>query len=109
MSDPEILQTIVAQFKPDQDVSIGKWLGKPCLQTHKKVFVALWGRDLAFKLGAEVQAEALKLDGAHVWDPNAVRSPRTEWVQIPSQHASSWERYAKLAYDYVTSLPKSNE
>jgi hypothetical protein len=108
MSDPEILRTIVARFSPDQKVSIGKWLGKPCIQTHNKVFVALWGRDLAFKLGEEAQAQALKISGAHTWDPDG-RHPKPEWVQIPADQAAQWEQYAKLAYDYVSGRAKSNE
>lgn len=109
MSSPEVLQTIVAQFSPVQDVTIGKWLGKPCVQANKKVFVALWGRDLVFKLGAVSRAQALEIPGAHMWKPIPAGNPRPEWVQLPADQSSEWKQYASLAFDYVSSLPRSND
>jgi len=104
MADPEILKAIVAQFSPDQKVSISKWFGLPCIKTHNKVFAVLWGRDVAFKLSGEANAEALSIPGAHLFDPRAKRNPMKEWVQIPGDHSAEWSRFAKLAFDYVSTL-----
>jgi hypothetical protein len=48
--DTQKLEEVAAQFSPDQDVTAGKWFGKPCLKVGGKVFAALWGGDLALKL-----------------------------------------------------------
>jgi hypothetical protein len=108
MSDPEALRALATQFSRDQKVAISKWFGNACLRTHNKVFAVLWGRDLAVKLAPEPLAEALKIPGAHLWDPKAKRNPMKEWVQIPADQSSAWSRFAKLAFDYVTTLKESD-
>ncbi len=95
------LEEIAGRLSPQMDVSIGKWFGKPCLKVGRKVFAALWGDDMAFKLTGEAHSEALQLDGAHLFDPRGKGHPMKEWVQIPSAHSSTWIRFAKLACDYV--------
>jgi len=109
MSDPEVLKTIVSLFSPEEKVGIGKWLKKPCVQTQNKVFGALWGRDLSLKLGEEAQAQALQINGVHLWDPSTKRQPKPEWVHIPFNQSSHWKQYARLAYEYVSPRPTSND
>ena len=103
MTEPDALQAIVSHFSPAENVAIGKWFGKPCISTGKKVFVILWGRDLAFKLAGLAHAEALKVEGAHLFDPRGRGSPMKEWVQIPSAQSAAWDRFARLAYDSAAS------
>ena len=103
MANTEPLQEIATQFSPDQKVAVGKWFGKPCLATDKRVFVVRWGSDLAFKLTGKPHAEALQIPGAHLFDPRGKGAAMKEWVQIPKSQASRWGQYAKRAYDYVTS------
>jgi len=104
VADSEILKTIVARFSRDQKVDIGKWFGSPCAKTHNKVFAILWGRDVAFKLTGDANAEALRIPGARLFDPQGKNRPMKEWVKIPADQASLWERFAQLAFDYVSSL-----
>jgi hypothetical protein len=101
MPENEPLQEIASRFSPEAGVSVGKWFGKPCIQIGKKVFVILWGRDLAFKLADESHANGLKVAGAHLFDPRGRGNPMKEWVQIPAEQSSEWDKFAKLAYEYI--------
>jgi hypothetical protein len=102
MPNPEILDQIAAEFGPEQNVAVGKWFGKPCMSVGKKVFVILWGKDLAFKLNGEAHANAMKLEGAHLFDPRGAGNPMKEWVQIPVTQAAAWTSFAKLAFHFVS-------
>lgn len=104
MINPEILQEIAGQFHPEQNVAVAKWFGKPCINVGKRTFVVLWGRDLAFKLSGHDHAEALQINGAHLFDPRGRGSPMKEWVQIPAAQEPLWEHFAGRAYEYVSSL-----
>ena len=104
MATIEKLQEIANSFDPASNVSVSKWFGKPCVSIGKKVFVILWGPDLVFKLAGESHAEALKIDGAHLFDPRGSGSPMKEWVQVPAAQSASWDRFAKLAFEFVSKL-----
>ena len=69
MNNTQILNEIAAELGADQDVRPGNWFGKRCLKVGGKVFAALWGDDMAFKLTGEAHAEALRVEGAHLFDP----------------------------------------
>ncbi len=101
MADMHTLEEIAAQFSPEAGVTTGKWFGKPCLKASGKVFVVLWGRDLAFKLTGEAHSEALRVEGAHLFDPRGKGHPMKEWVQIPAAQSAAWGRFAQGAYEYV--------
>jgi hypothetical protein len=101
MPESEQLKEIAAQFRPNQQVAIAKWFGKPCIKVGSKVFVVLWGRDLAFKLTGQAHSDALQIKGAHLFDPRGKGNAMKEWVQIPKRQSSLWSRYAGLAYEYV--------
>ena len=101
MTDTHILDEIAAQFSPELDVAVGKWFGRPCIKGDGKVFVVLFGRDLAFKLAGDAHAEALEIEGAHLFDPRGKGHPMKEWVQIPAAQSTSWNRFARLAYQCV--------
>ena len=100
MTSLERLGEIADQFAPGHEVHVGKWFGKPCLKSDK-VFVVLWGEDLAFKLTGDAHVEALKLPGAHLFDPRGKGNAMKEWVQIPADQAKHWTQYAQAAFDYV--------
>ncbi len=104
MPETEKLVAIASMFRPQQKVAIGKWFGKPCLQVEKRVFFVLWGRDLAFKLAGQAHAAALRIEGAHLFDPRGKGHPMKEWVQIPASQSAHWAGIAKLAFDYVSTL-----
>ena len=101
MAAIEKMQEIAASFDPSLNVSTSKWFGKPCIGIGKKVFIILWGHDLAFKLTGEAHAEALKIDRAHLFDPRGKGSPMKEWVQIPEAQSSAWDRFARQSYEFV--------
>jgi hypothetical protein len=105
MADMDALDSLVTQFSPERGVARGKWFGKPCIKAGDRVFVVLWGRDLAFKLEGAAHAEALQITGAHLFDPRGNGSPMKEWVQIPASESSGWPRFADLACQYVATLP----
>jgi uncharacterized damage-inducible protein DinB len=101
MTDTHKLDEIAAQFGPERNVATGTWFGKPCLKTGGKVFVALFEGDMAFKLAGKAHAEALQIEGAHLFDPRGKGHPMKEWVQIPAAHSSTWSRFVELACNYV--------
>jgi hypothetical protein len=101
MYDAQILNEIAARFSPEQDVTLSNWFGKPCLKVGGKVFAALEGNDMAFKLEGEAHAGALQVSGAHLFDPRGQGHPMKRWVQIPAAESSTWSHFARLACDYV--------
>jgi uncharacterized damage-inducible protein DinB len=101
MNDKKMLNEIAAEFGPEQSISTGKWFGKPCLKVGGRVFAVLRGGDLAFKLAGAAHAEALQLEGAHLFDPRGKGHPMKQWVQIPAAQSSAWGHFARLARDYV--------
>lgn len=105
MAEVDALDGLVAQFKPESGVARAKWFGKPCIKVGDRVFVVLWGHDLAFKLEGAAHAEGLAVPGAHLFDPRGRGNAMKEWVQIPAGEQAVWPRFAELAYRYVVSLP----
>jgi hypothetical protein len=75
--------------------------GKPCFKTNGKAFVAFFQNCMVFKLKGDVHAEALKLEGAELFDPSGKKRPMKEWVQVPYTHKAKWGKYAKAAMEYV--------
>jgi hypothetical protein len=107
--DTRKLEEIAAQFSPDQDVTTGKWFGKPCLKVGGKVFAALWGGDLAVKLAGKAHSEALRVEGAHLFDPRGKGHPMKAWVQIPAAQSSTWSRFARLACEGVAGAAQAKK
>jgi hypothetical protein len=109
VNDLQVLQEIAAEFDAQQDVSVGKWFGKPCLKVGAKVFATLWDGDMAFKLAGEAHAEALQLKGAQLFDPRDEGHPMKQWVQIPATESSAWSRFARLACTYVAGAAQAEK
>jgi len=109
MSDQKKLDEIAAQFSPEMDVTTGKWFGKPCIKAAGKVFVVLFEDDLVFKLADEAHAEALQVEGAHLFDPRGKGHPMKQWVQIPEAQSSTWERFAEMAYRCVAGASQARK
>ena len=50
---------------------------------------------MVFKLpDPDAHAQALALDGAHLFDPGGKGRPFKEWVVVPFEHADEWESFA---------------
>jgi hypothetical protein len=77
-------------------------MGMPCVKRGgKKVAVFTQGA-MVFKLpghldGGARHAEALALEGAHLFDPSGKGQPFKEWVVVPAAHADRWESIAEHA------------
>jgi hypothetical protein len=109
MNDMQGLSDIAAGLNSDRDVTVGKWFGKPCLKVGDKVFAAGWGGDIAFKLTGEAHAQALQVEGAHLFDPRGQGHPMKEWVQIPAAQSSIWSHFARLACEYVAGAAQARK
>jgi len=102
VSDTDKLDEVLAQFGGQPNVVKAKMFGKHCLKADGKVIAVLFEGDVVFKLTGEAHAEALQLEGARLWDPRGKGHPMREWVQVPVTHSSTYGRFAREAYDYVT-------
>ena len=103
MTDSEKLYHEIAVEIPD--ITLGKMFGALCLKApNGKAGVMLWKEFMIFKLEATDQAEALSLEGAHIFTPMDGR-PMNGWVQLSYHHAAKWKRYAQLAMEHVKTIP----
>ena len=109
MNEPQTLDEIAAELSSEWDVTRGMWFGRPCLKVDGKVFVALSAGDMAFKLSGEAHAEALQVNGAHLFDPRGQRHPMKAWVQIPATQSSTWSHFARLACEYVAGAAQAEK
>ena len=109
MNGTQILKELAAELGQEYDVVPGKWFGKLCLKVDGKVFAALWGEDIAFKLAGRAHREALEVEGAHRFDPRGQGHPMKEWVQVPAAQSSTWGRFARLACDCVAGAAQAEK
>jgi hypothetical protein len=73
--------------------------GMPCLKDPDgKAFVGLHGGQLVVRLARDSaeHAEALALDGAHLFEPMAGR-PMKDWVCLPEAEHERWPEFAVAA------------
>ena len=92
---------LLAELSSERDVVKASMFGMPGIKRRGgKAFCGLYGEDMIFKLQGEDHARALKLNGAHPFEPMAGR-PMKAWVQVPSEHES---QYADLGRAAETSL-----
>jgi len=78
-------------------VKASTMFGMPTLKLNGKAIGGLWGDAMTFKLNPEALAEALRIEGAHQFDPSGLGRPMKAWVVVPSDQAVEWERLAHLA------------
>jgi hypothetical protein len=62
-----------------------------------KFFATVLGRDVMFKLEGEAHAEALGLDGSHLFQPMEGRPAMKQWVVVPAAHADRWPEFGAAA------------
>jgi hypothetical protein len=75
--------------------------GKPCVKINGKAFACFFENEMVFKLHGDMHKEALSLDGSKLFDPSGKGRAMKEWVQVPFDYKSQWEKFAKAAFDYV--------
>jgi hypothetical protein len=82
------------------EVVLTQMMGMPAVKADGKLvcgFVRGEGA-MVFKLpDPGAHAEALALDGAHLFDPGGNGRPFKEWVVVPEAHASRWPGLAEQA------------
>jgi hypothetical protein len=85
------------------DVELRKLFSMPAIYVKGKACAGFTqGTAMVFKLTGAAHAEALGLEGAHLFDPGGMDRPMKEWVVVPAAHASEWPRLAELALAYVS-------
>jgi hypothetical protein len=99
--DPITFESLVEQFAGQANVAAGKWFGKTCLKVDGKAFLVSFGGDIAFKLAEDARAEALSIEGAHLFDPRGQGNAFKEWVQVPGVQARRWPQLAERALEFV--------
>ncbi|WP_441249262.1 hypothetical protein [Kitasatospora sp. McL0602] len=73
--------------------------GMPCLKDPAgKAFAGLHQGELVCRLGRDAPAfeEAMRLPGAHLFDPAGGR-PMKDWVCVPHASAAHWDNLAEAA------------
>jgi hypothetical protein len=78
-------------------VKASSMFGMPTLKRDGKAIGGLYGDAMTFKLSGEAHANALRLQGAHPFDPSGMGRPMKAWVVVPVAQAGEWERLARLA------------
>jgi hypothetical protein len=90
-------QEVAASLAQRADVKASSMFGMPTLKHDGKALAGLYGDAMTFKLSGEAHVEALRLDGAHLFDPSGMGRPMKAWVVVPVAHAGDWERLGQLA------------
>ncbi len=87
------------------DVTPGKMFGASCIKTPNGKAAAMYWRDfLVVKLRGDDMDDALRLDGAKIFEPMPGRK-MNGWVQIPYSHKTVWKKYALISTEFVKTLP----
>jgi hypothetical protein len=98
MPDETLTKLAATLDKPG--IQVSNMFGKPSLKDENgKAFACLHAGKLACRLGRGTQphADALALDGAHLFDPSGRDRPMKDWVSIPNTHSSRWPEFAAAA------------
>lgn len=95
--DTERLYARIAASLEGAGVKASTMFGMPTLKRNGKAIGGLWGDAMTFKLGPEALADALRIEGAHHFDPSGLGRPMKAWVVVPAAQAGEWERLARLA------------
>ena len=91
------LDALVDELKNELDVVGASMFGMPSIKRRGgKAFAGLSGDDMVFKLNGDDHADALALEGAHLFEPMAGR-PMKAWVQVPPTHETQWADLARKA------------
>jgi hypothetical protein len=88
---------IAAGLAERAGVKASSMFGMPTLKLDGKALAGIYGDAMVFKLKGEALADALRIEGAHLFDPSSMGRPMKAWVVVPSVYAAEWERLAQLA------------
>jgi hypothetical protein len=59
----------------------------------------------AFKLSGHLHTEALKLEGAEIFNPGDKGKPMQNWINVPYQHKHKWAEFAFAAFEEALKQP----
>jgi hypothetical protein len=82
------------------DVQRAQMMGYPSLKRNGRLVACYSAADdaMVFKLAdPAAHAEALALEGAHLFDPGGRGTPFEDWVAVPATHAERWSKFAVAA------------
>jgi hypothetical protein len=82
------------------DLERTKMMGMSSIKRNGKLAAGFIASEdaMVFKLeDPEAHADALALDGAHLFDPGGRGRPFKEWVVVPAAHAGLWPELAATA------------
>ena len=84
------------------EVVLTQMMGMPAVKADGKLVCGYIRSQeaMVFKLpDTSAHAEALALEGAHLFDPGGNGRPFKEWVVVPEAHTSAWPDFAQRAFD----------
>ena len=90
-------EQVAARLAEHSAVKASSMFGMPTLKLDGKALAGIHGDAMVFKLSGEGHADALRLPGAHLFDPSGMGRPMKAWVAVPAEQAEEWERLAELA------------
>jgi hypothetical protein len=93
--------TAIAGSLAGAGVKASTMFGMPTLKLNGKAIGGLWGDAMTFKLSPDALAEALRIEGAHQFDPSGMGRPMKAWVVVPEAQADHWERLAQAALSSI--------
>ncbi|GAA2747735.1 MULTISPECIES: hypothetical protein [Kitasatospora] len=97
--DPAARYDEIAEELAPRGATRSQMFGMPCLKDAAgKAFAGLREGELVCRLGRDspALAEALRLPGAHLFDPMGGR-PMKDWVCLPAASVGHWDNFAEAA------------
>jgi hypothetical protein len=93
---------VVATLAESDHALRTRMFSMPSASINGKHFAGLYQDNMVFKLSGDEHAAALKLAGAHLFDPSGVGRAMKEWVVVPNKHSRIWPELGAQALAYVS-------
>ena len=97
---------VVAALTESDHALRTRMFSMPSASINGKHFAGLYQDDMVFKLGGDDHAAALKLAGAHLFDPSGIGRAMKEWVVVPNKHSARYPELGRQALAYVAAAQK---
>ena len=101
----QLFNTLAEQLATQPNIMRGQMFGMPIIKVNGNAFAGFNKTRMTFKLTGQAHADALHVNGAVLSDPSGQGRPMKEWVEIPADESAQWEKFARMALDYVATLP----
>jgi hypothetical protein len=103
--EKRLFDKLADELVKQPNVERGLMFGMPIVKVNGNAFMGFNKGNATFKLNGKPHADALRVNGAVLSDPSGRGRPMKEWVEIPPDESTQWEKYAQLAMTYVATLP----